>query len=88
MVRKNKNTELKAVIFYNYIYINELETFNKLNEFYYKVLFSKTKNFGDKIGLSPRQKSILKKYNFISGFKNKKIIKLSYQEMKEITNCW
>lgn len=88
VVRKNKNTELKAGIFYNYIYINELETFNKLNEFYYKVLFSKTKNFGDKIGLSPRQKSILKKYNFISGFKNKKIIKLSYQEMKEITNCW
>src|SRR5690606_21579715 len=64
--------DLKAGIYYNYLFINDLSPLRELNEFYHKVLNSKSGSFGSKLSakLTVGDKTRLKKYSFKHGFES------------------
>jgi hypothetical protein len=81
---------LKAGIYYNYIYINTLIDLYKLNVFYQKSLKAKAKSFGSRLSrvLTPTIKAKLEKYSFKHGFDDKSFYKFNPTIMKKINNCW
>lgn len=90
-IRKNaEGKELKAGIYYNYLQINDLSVLKELDVFFRKILFSKNNSLGSKINsrLNSEQKNSLKKYSFISGFKNQIYYSFQSNEMSEIVKCW
>lgn len=88
-IRKSEEgNSLRAGIYYNYLQVTDNSVFNELNQLIRKSIFSKSPNFGGKIGLNPTQKSKLSKYCFLAGFKKKVYFEFSYPEMQEIIKCW
>lgn len=88
-IRKSEEgNSLRAGIYYNYLQVTDNSVFNELNQSIRKSIFSKSPNFGGKIGLNPTQKSKLSKYCFLAGFKKKVYFEFSYPEMQEIIKCW
>lgn len=88
-IRKSEDgNSLRAGIYYNYLQVTDYSVFNELNLLIKKSIFSKSPNFGGKIGLSLTQKNRLSKYCFLAGFKKKVYFEFSYPEMQEIIKCW
>lgn len=88
-IRKSEEgNSLRAGIYYNYLQVTDNSVFNELNQLIRKSIFSKSPNFGGKIGLNPTQKSKLSKYCFLAGFKKKVYFEFSYPDMQEIIKCW
>ncbi len=88
-IRKSEEgNSLRAGIFYNYLQVTSHSVFIELNQFLRKSIFSKSPNFGAKIGLSNTQKNKLSKYCFLAGFEKKVFFKFSYIEMQQIIKCW
>jgi len=86
--KSEEGNSLRAGIYYNYLQVTDNSVFNELNQFLKKSIFSKSLNFGGKIGLSLIQKNRLAKYCFLAGFKKKVYFEFSYNEMQEIIKCW
>jgi hypothetical protein len=88
-IRKSKEgNSLRAGIYYNYLQVTSHSVFVELNQFLRKSIYSKSPNFGAKIGLSNVQKSKLSKYCFLAGFEKKVFFEFSYIEMQQIIKCW
>lgn len=88
-IRKSEEgNSLRAGIFYNYLQVTNHSIFLELNQLLRKSIFSKSPNFGAKIGLSNIQKSKLSKYCFLAGFEKKVFFEFSYIEMQQIIKCW
>jgi hypothetical protein len=88
-IRKNEEgNTLRAGIYYNYLHVNQYRIFFELNSFFRRALFSNSRNFGLKVGLSKTQKQKLSKYCFVSGFENKVHNEFNYSEMQNIIQCW
>ncbi len=79
---------LRAGLYYNYLQVTDLSVFENLNQLLRKTIYSKSMNFGCKIGLNKMQKSALSKYCFVAGFEKKVFFKFSYTEMQQIVKCW
>lgn len=88
-IRKTKDgNSLRSGIYYNYFQVTCHSVFVELNQLLRKSIYSKSPNFGAKIGLSNIQKNKLKKYCFLAGFKNKVHFEFSYVEIQNIIKCW
>jgi hypothetical protein len=90
-IRKNKSgNDLKAGIFYNYSYVSDLSVFDRLNNYYHKILNSKTGNFGYKVlsYLNENQKKRLSNYSFKHGFLKKVNNSFTPEELMDIKRCW
>lgn len=88
-IRKSEEgNSLRAGIYYNYLQVTSHSVFIELNQLLRKSIFSKSPNFGSKIGLSNIQKSKLSKYCFLAGFEKKVYFEFSYIEMQQIIKCW
>jgi hypothetical protein len=89
-IKKNaEGNDLRAGIFFNYSQLNNFDVLNELNTYYKKILFSKKGNLGTQIDcLSMTQKNTLKKYCFVTGFKNKIYNSFDSTQMSEIVSCW
>lgn len=88
-IRKSEEgNSLRAGIYYNYLQVTNHSVFTELNQLLRKSIYSKSPNFGTKIGLSNIQKRKLSKYCFLAGFKNKVHFEFSYIEMQKIIKCW
>lgn len=88
-IRKSEEgNSLRAGIYYNYLQVTDTTVFNELNQLLKKTIFSKSPNFGGKVGLNSAQKNRLTKYCFLSGFSKKVYFEFSYPEMQEIIKCW
>lgn len=88
-IRKSEEgSSLRAGIYYNYLQVTDTTVFNELNQLLKKTIFSKSPNFGGKVGLNSAQKNRLTKYCFLSGFSKKVYFEFSYPEMQEIIKCW
>jgi hypothetical protein len=88
-IRKSEEgNSLRAGIFYNYLQVTSHSVFIELNQLLRKSIFSKSPNFGAKIGLSNNQKRKLSKYCFLAGFEKKVFFEFSYIEMQQIIKCW
>lgn len=82
--------DLKAGIYYNYLYINDMSPLRELNDFYHKLLNSKNASFGKKLAtkLTVADKERLKKYSFKHGFEQKVYHKFKFSDLKQIKDCW
>ncbi|MCB0541359.1 MAG: hypothetical protein KDE33_27875, partial [Bacteroidetes bacterium] len=88
-IRKSEEgNSLRAGIYYNYLQVTNHSVFIELNQLLRKSIYSKSPNFGAKIGLSNIQKSKLSKYCFLAGFEKKVFFQFSYIEMQQIIKCW
>jgi hypothetical protein len=88
-IRKTvEGSSLRAGIYYNYLQVTDTIVFDELNKILRKSIFSKTPNFGGKIGLNSLQKCRLSKYCFLAGFKKRAYFEFTYSQMQEIINCW
>jgi len=88
-IRKSEEgNSLRAGIYYNYLQVTNHSVFIELNKLFRKSIFSKSPNFGAKIGLSTSQKNKLSKYCFLAGFEKKVFYEFSYLEMQQIIKCW
>jgi hypothetical protein len=88
-IRKSEEgNSLRAGIYYNYLQVTSHSVFIELNQLLRKSIYSKSPNFGAKIGLSNVQKSKLSKYCFLAGFEKKVFFEFSYFEMQQIIKCW
>lgn len=88
-IRKSEEgNSLRAGIYYNYLQVTNHSVFIELNQLLRKSIYSKSPNFGAKIGLSNIQKSKLSKYCFLAGFEKKVFFEFSYIEMQQIIKCW
>lgn len=88
-IRKSEDgNSLRAGIYYNYLQVNDNNVFEELNLLLRKTIFSKSPNFGSKIGLSQMQKDKLSKYCFLAGFKKKTYFEFKFLEMQKIIKCW
>ncbi len=88
-IRKSEEGHsLRAGIYYNYLQVTSHSVFIELNQLLRKSIYSKSPNFGPKIGLSAIQKSKLSKYCFLAGFEKKVFFEFSYKEMQQIIKCW
>jgi Reverse transcriptase (RNA-dependent DNA polymerase) len=88
-IRKSQEgNSLRAGIYYNYLQVTSHSVFIELNQLLRKSIYSKSPNFGAKIGLSNIQKSKLSKYCFLAGFEKKVFFEFSYIEMQQIIKCW
>jgi hypothetical protein len=88
-IRKSEEgNSLRAGIYYNYLQVTDNLVFSELNQLLRKSIFSKTPNFGGKIGLSPIQKDRLSKYCFLAGFEKKTYYEFTYPQMQEVIKCW
>lgn len=86
--KREEGNSLRAGIYYNYLQVTSHSVFIELNQLLRKSIYSKSPNFGAKIGLSNIQKSKLSKYCFLAGFKKKVFFEFSYIEMQQIIKCW
>lgn len=82
--------DLKAGIYYNYLHINDFSPLKELNDFYQKLLNSRSGSFGSKLAakLTAADKERLKKYSFKHGFEQKVYHKFNFADMKQIKSCW
>ncbi|MFY0672769.1 MAG: RNA-directed DNA polymerase [Bacteroidia bacterium] len=88
-IRKSEEgNSLRAGIYYNYLQVTNHSVFEELNQFLRKSIYSKSPNFGAKIGLSNIQKKKLVKYCFLAGFEKKVFFEFSYIKMQQIIKCW
>lgn len=88
-IRKSEEgNSLRAGIYYNYLQVTNRSIFIELNQLLRKSIYSKSPNFGGKIGLSNIQKSKLNKYCFLAGFEKKVFFEFSYIDMQQIIKCW
>lgn len=88
-IRKSEEgNSLRAGIYYNYLQVTSHSVFIELNQLLRKSIYSRSPNFGAKIGLSNIQKSKLSKYCFLAGFEKKVFFEFSYIEMQQIIKCW
>ena len=88
-IRKSEEgNSLRAGIYYNYFQVTNNSVFEGLNQFLRKSIYSKSPNFGAKVGLSNIQKKTLSKYCFLAGFEKKVFFEFSYIEMQQIIKCW
>jgi len=88
--RNTDGKDLKAGIYYNYSYLNDLSVLDDLNLYYRKVLYSRNGKFGAKLNskLDNAQKEILANYSFKHGYSKKVYNSFSPEQMIEIKNCW
>jgi hypothetical protein len=88
--RNDKDSDLRAGIFFNYSQLTDYNVLNELNQYYRKILFARNGTFGNKLNskLSFAQKEQLKKYCFKSGFAKKVYNAFDYSRMSEIVSCW
>jgi len=88
-IRKSEDgNSLRAGIYYNYLQVTDTLVFNELNQLLRRSIYSRTPNFGGKIGLNSIQKKKLSCYCFLAGFQNKVYFEFTYLEMQEIIKCW
>lgn len=88
-IRKSEEgNSLRAGIYYNYLQVTDSNVFEELNQLLRKSIFSKSPNFGGKIGLSPIQKDKLSRYCFLAGFEKKTYFEFTYLDMQQIIKCW
>ncbi|WP_414617606.1 antiviral reverse transcriptase Drt3a [Dyadobacter sp. 32] len=84
--------DLRAGIYYNYVNIKNSNhpVFDELNNFLQRTLHSKRHSFGIKLNakLNSEQRTIIGKYSFKNGFKNKVYHRFTYSELQTITRCW
>lgn len=85
-----EGNELKAGIYYNYLFLNDLKVLNDLNVFYHKIIRSQANSFGSKINasLTPANKDALSKYSFIHGHSNKVYYDFTPELINQIKSCW
>lgn len=88
-IRKSEEgNSLRAGIYYNYLQVTDSNVFEELNQLLRKSIFSKSPNFGGKIGLSPIQKDKLSRFCFLAGFEKKTYFEFTYLDMQQIIKCW
>lgn len=82
--------DLKAGVYYNYLHINDLSPLKELNDFYQKLLNSRSGSLGRKLAakLTKDDKDRLKKYSFKHGFEKKVYHNFNFADMKQIKECW
>ncbi len=85
-----EGNELKAGIYYNYIFLNDLKVLNELNIFYHKIIRSQANSFGSKINasLTSANKDALSKYSFIHGHRDKVYYDFTPELINQIKSCW
>lgn len=93
ILKRNKiNESLNAGIYYNHPHINNagLIELDNLTIFLRKTINSKSRSFGNKLSqhLTTTDRLKLSKYNFRSGFLNRKLKKYSTAELMKIKKCW
>jgi len=81
---------LYSGVYYNYMHINDYNQLIELDCFKNKCLFSKRGSLGAGLLKTSSYQSLnsLKKFSFLSGFKNKRKVKFTYKEILEIRGCW
>ena len=86
-----EGTVLYAGLYYNYPFINDDDILNELTTFLRKIINAKNKNFGQKINnsLTSEQKGLLSQYDFLAGWKNRKLNSdFRPERVKLIKKCW
>lgn len=86
----SEGNELKAGIYYNYLYLNDYYILNDLNIFYHKIIRSNANRFGTKINasLTTASKDLLSKYSFLHGHRNKVYYHFTPDMINQIKSCW
>lgn len=90
-VRKSKiGNNLKAGLYYNYKFVNNLSVFEELDVFFRKIINSRRKSFGRKLNykLSTNQKRALNQFSFKFGFENRVHKSFTPTDLITITSCW
>lgn len=85
-----EDSNLKAGIYYSYPIVNILDTLDELNIFLRKAVSARSKNFGTKLlaVLTPAQKSELTNYSFTRGYRERRLINFTGEEIALIKKCW
>lgn len=86
-----EGTILYAGLYYNYPFINDEDILIELTVFLRKLINSKNKSLGIKINtaFTNNQKEQLSRYNFLSGWKNRKVNSdFRPERVKQIKQCW
>ena len=86
----NSRGKLKTGIFYNYPLLTKHEALVELDQFIRKIIFSSGSSFSSKVSssLSLSEKQQLLKLSFLSGYKNRRVIKLSSGLVVAVRRCW
>ena len=92
-IRKNpsEGTVLYAGLYYNYPFINDENILDELTIFLRKIINSKNNSLGRRINssLTITNKEVLSKYNFLAGWKNRKLNSdFRPDRVKLIKKCW
>jgi hypothetical protein len=86
----NNKGKLKTGIYYNYPLLTKHATLMELDEFVRKIIHSTGSSFTSKVNLSLSsiEKEQLLKLSFLSGYKSRRVIKLSSGVVAAIRRCW
>ncbi|WP_299104527.1 antiviral reverse transcriptase Drt3a [uncultured Tenacibaculum sp.] len=92
-IKKNpsEGTVLYAGLYYNYPFINDDDVLENLTSFLRKIINARNKSFGNKIAssLTQNEKGVLSKYDFLAGWKNRKLNSdFRPERVKIIKKCW
>lgn len=81
---------LKGGIYYHYPLLSDLSVLNELDRYLLALVFSKKGRLGKLLTkrLTDSDRTKLKKYSFVSGFKNRFFVRLTQAELSEIGKCW
>lgn len=87
----SNDKRVKAGIYYNYrlLPLREEETLtvlHDLNSFLRKAIYSKTLKFVS--ALTPAQRHELGRFSFLSGFQNRRLVRLLPQRIYQVKECW
>ncbi len=88
--RQLEGTSLKAGIYYNYKYIEDLKVLEELDIFLRKILFCNRGKLGRVLKTKTTQTDLLylSKFSFKFGYQNKVHVTFSPNRILEITSCW
>lgn len=82
---KHRTDRMKSGVYYNYIHITSIKEYEKLDCYLKKMIFMKSKT---NISLTETHKNTLKKYSFVSGYRNKRIETFDGNQINKIKGCW
>ena len=82
---KSRTDIIKSGVYYNYIHLDVLDRYDELDKCL-DVYINSWKS--TKVCLNDKHKNELRKYSFVSGFKNKITTKFSASQLNKIKGCW
>ena len=85
-----EDVNLKAGIYFSYPIVNILDTLEELNVFLKKAVTAKNKNFGTRLQavITSVQKNELTNYSFTRGYRERRLINFTSEEIALIKKCW